>query len=71
MSPKIDNSFTKAPVGILMNSANLNKGQDDPNKPSTLVNLTMSKEDIILKKAFMFACGRNVDGELGLQPVSD
>lgn len=66
MSPKIDNSFTRAPAGILLNGGNANKGQDDPNKPSTAVNLAMSKDDILLKKAFMFACGRNVDGELGL-----
>ena len=64
MSPKIDNSFARAPVGILVNGGN--KGQDDPNKPSTVVNLAMSKDDILLKKAFIFGCGRNVDGELGL-----
>lgn len=69
MSPKIDNSFARAPAGILVNGGN--KGQDDLNKPSTAVNLAMSKDDILLKKAFIFACGRNVDGELGLQPVGD
>ena len=63
MSPKMNNSFSRPP-GILVNAAN--KALDDPNKPSTSVNLAISKDDILLKKAFVFACGRNVDGELGV-----
>lgn len=69
MSPKMDNSYARP--GILVNAGNANKGSDDPNKPSTAVTLPMSKDDILLKKAFIFACGKNLDGELGLQPVSD
>ena len=67
-SPKIDNNSF---YDRRRTSENVNKDQEDPNKPSTAINLTMNKEDIISKKAFFFACGRNVDGELGLQPVGD
>ncbi len=45
MSPKLDNSFSRRPVGILVNGGN--KGSDDLNKPSTAVTLAISKDEIV------------------------